>query len=179
MKSDDLKKILKVLIQEELRVQLPAMIPQVLTEILSGKQPTIVSAPKVQKTTKQYTSNPALNAILNETANNPTAVEKPKKQYSNNPTLNSILNETAMASTVDGKNIEQEMMEARLPSAPLYAMAMSGDEESGILNESITTRPAPAPANAPVIMKDYRKLMKAVDEKKKGGMIGSGMVGMV
>jgi len=176
MKSNDLKKILRVLIQEELRVQLPAMIPQVLTEILSNKQSTPKPVQQVPKPPKQYTSNPALNAILNETANNPTVIEKPKKQYANNPILNDILNETAMGNIVEDDTIQQEMMEARLPNAPLYAMAMSGEESDVMINESIT--PSIPTTTAPVIMKDYRALMKAVDAKKKGGMIGSGAVGM-
>ena len=79
MTSTELKKVLRALIQEELKVQLPAMIPLVLTEILSNNKKSPIVESKVTKIPKQYTTNPLLNNILNETANNPQIIEKPKK----------------------------------------------------------------------------------------------------
>ena len=82
MKTQELKEIIRSVIKEELQKTLPTLIPNILSEILTGQSKPVVSekleTPKVshkpseniqpaKKTFKKYTNNEALNAVLNET----------------------------------------------------------------------------------------------------------------
>ena len=82
MKTQELKEIIRSVVKEELQKSLPTLIPNILSEILTGQGKPVVSEnsepPKVlqkpsetvqpaKKTFKKYTNNDALNAVLNET----------------------------------------------------------------------------------------------------------------
>ena len=100
MNTDKLLKAIQILIKEELKEQLPALIKEtVRTEmkkmIAEGKQPA------KPKTTGLSMAKAMLDdeTIMESVASKVT----PTKQFSKNPMINQILNETAMApSTGDG-----------------------------------------------------------------------------
>jgi hypothetical protein len=79
MTKNDLLNAIRVIVQEEVREQLPNILIEILSEktgtdrsVVSERaqapkvQPTVRSAPKTVEP-KKYSSNPTLNAILNET----------------------------------------------------------------------------------------------------------------
>jgi len=82
MKTQELKEIIRSVVKEELQKSLPTLIPNILSEILTGQskptvsenlekpkvsQKPIENVPPTKKTFKKYTNNDALNAVLNET----------------------------------------------------------------------------------------------------------------
>lgn len=151
MKTEEFKSIVRSIIQEELKAILPTMIPKILTEVLSNNIKT-ESTPKVEK------------EIVAERVN-PSQPQKQYKKYTNNEMLNQILNETTGGLPKEGSFV-----------------GYTGALNSQTLNESINIEPQPSPVNEEqskvlnVMNKDYRKLMKAVDNRKKSGNISSGMV---
>ena len=156
MKSNELKEIIRSIIKEELDKTLPALIPKVLTEILSGKRSDVIQSNQIVKNTVQE------------------SVQKPKeiKKYSSNPVLNEILNQTVV-------KIPNEGSIAGIDST-FKSQAFSGMQ----INETIETPQPVAPVTEEqgkvmnVLNRDFRSLMKAVDKKKQSGSIGSGMVSM-
>jgi hypothetical protein len=97
MDTDKLLKAIQILIKEELKEQLPALIKEsvqaeVKRLLSEGKQP----APK-----KESTGISMAKAILGDEPIVESVQQKhaPHKQFSKNPMLNQILNETAMAPT--------------------------------------------------------------------------------
>ena len=156
MKSNELKEIIRSIIKEELDKTLPALIPKVLTEILSGKRSDVIQSNQIVKNTVQE------------------SVQKPKeiKKYSSNPVLNEILNQTVV-------KIPNEGSIAGIDST-FKSQAFSGMQ----INETIETPQPVAPVTEEqgkvmnVLNRDFRSLMKAVDKKKQSGSIGSGIVSM-
>ena len=100
MNTDKLLKAIQILIKEELKEQLPALIKEgVKAEmkkmLAEGKQPA------KEKTTGLSMAKAMLDDELIEESVSNNLV--PQKQFSKNPMINQILNETAMApSTGDG-----------------------------------------------------------------------------
>ena len=164
MKPDDLKKIIRSIIQEELKKQLPALIPQVLTEILNGKKQVIsskpvksqpINKPPVKKEFKKYSNNPVLNDILNETVNK-IVPEDNYVGFTDRPRMS--------ASTVTINDGEEEEMvsysdiEESESSIPVVADIIPADEtQAKVLGK---------------INRDFRGLMKAVEAKRNmsGGL---------
>jgi len=79
MTKNDLLNAIRVIVQEEVRSQLPNILIEILSEktgsdqqVVSERAPTPTARPTVKKSpqptaSKKYSSNPTLNAILNET----------------------------------------------------------------------------------------------------------------
>jgi len=153
MKTEEFKSIVRSIIQEELKSVLPTMIPKILTEVLSNNVKT-EPAQKIEKET------------ISETVK-PSTPQKQYKKYTNNEMLNQILNETTGGVPQEGSFVG-------------YSSVLN----SQTLNESVNIEsPSPAPVVNEeqskvlnVMTKDFRKLMKAVDSKKKSGNISSMMV---
>jgi len=156
MKSNELKEIIRAVIREELDKTLPTLIPKVLTEILSGKDSTIVASTVQTKN------------VVKE------SVQKPKeiKKYSSNPILNDVLNQTVVKIPNEGSMVG---LDSSFKSQAFAGMQM---------NESVEEPPPVTPVTEEqgkvmnVLNRDFRSLMKAVDKKKQNGSIGSGMVSM-
>jgi hypothetical protein len=156
MKSNELKEIIRAVIREELDKTLPTLIPKVLTEILSGKDSTIVASTVQTKN------------VVKE------SVQKPKeiKKYSSNPILNDVLNQTVVKIPNEGSMVG---LDSSFKSQAFAGMQM---------NESVETSQPFVPVTEEqgkvmnVLNRDFRSLMKAVDKKKQNGSIGSGMVSM-
>ncbi len=160
MKTQELKEIIRSIIKEELQKTLPTLIPNILSEILTGQNKTVVSekleTPKVsqkpseniqpaKKTFKKYTNNDALNAVLNET------VGGVPREGSYVGLMGALRSES-----LGGANIN-ESVEIPQQITPV------NEEQAKVLN---------------VINRDFRKLMKAVDKKKTSGLGGGGLVSM-
>lgn len=159
MKTQELKEIIRSVVKEELQKSLPTLIPNILSEILTGQSKPTVSEntekPKVsqkpvettqttKKTFKKYTNNDVLNAVLNETVG---GIPREGAYVG--------LMESLQSEAVGGLNIN-ESVQIPEPITPV------NEEQSKVLN---------------IINKDFRKLMKAVDKKKTSGM-NSGLVSM-
>lgn len=181
MKSEDLKKIIRSIIQEEVRNQLPALIPQVLTEILNGKtlKSNIKTPPTVPR--QSVESRPVQKEV-----------KKEFKKYTNNPLLNEVLNQTVNKIVPEGSFVGYMERPYMSPvdiniNDPAESMNNNDSIDYSSLNESVApTRSVPVVANvAPVnedqakvlgkINRDFRSLMKAVDEKRKNGTGGMPM----
>jgi hypothetical protein len=97
MNTDKLLKAIQILIKEELKEQLPALIKESVQKevkrlLSEGKQPvqpknTGLSMAKAMMEDEVIQESVALKAV-------------PTKQFSKNPMINQILNETAMAPTI-------------------------------------------------------------------------------
>ena len=160
MKTQELKEIIRSVIKEELQKTLPTLIPNILSEILTGQSKPVVSekleTPKVshkpseniqpaKKTFKKYTNNEALNAVLNET------VGGVPREGSYVGLMGALRSES-----LGGANIN-ESVEIPQQITPV------NEEQAKVLN---------------VINRDFRKLLKAVDKKKTSGLGGGGLVSM-
>lgn len=160
MKTNELKSIMRGIIQEELKTMLPTMIPQILTEILSNNVKTNIRE----------------NSKSQEVSSSPTETQSAKtfKKYTTNEMLNKVLNETVGGVPKEGSFVGY--------SSPLTKTENISSFESQIsqLNESIEQPPTPVNKEQSKVMnlinRDFRSLMKAVDKKKKEGNISSGMV---
>jgi hypothetical protein len=160
MKTQELKEIIRSVIKEELQKTLPTLIPNILSEILTGQSKPVVSekleTPKVshkpseniqpaKKTFKKYTNNEALNAVLNET------VGGVPREGSYVGLMGALRSES-----LGGANINESV---QIPQQ----ITPVNEEQAKVLN---------------VINRDFRKLMKAVDKKKTSGLGGGGLVSM-
>ena len=160
MKTQELKEIIRSVIKEELQKTLPTLIPNILSEILTGQSKPVVSekleTPKVshkpseniqpaKKTFKKYTNNEALNAVLNET------VGGVPREGSYVGLMGALRSES-----LGGANINESV---QIPQQ----ITPVNEEPAKVLN---------------VINRDFRKLMKAVDKKKSSGLGGGGLVSM-
>lgn len=101
MDTDKLLKAIQILIKEELKEQLPALIKETVKAemkklIAEGKQPAVKPKPTGLSMAKAMLEDePIMESVASKVV--------PTKQFSKNPMINQILNETAMApATGDG-----------------------------------------------------------------------------
>jgi hypothetical protein len=162
MNADDFKKIVRSIVKEELQKQLPALIPQVLTEILAGK--SVISRPSIEtrqsipvieppKPQKKYSSNPLLNQVLNETTVKIRSETGPLVEFSEKPSIS--------RQALNIKNLE--------PEALVEYTELNESIEPTVVNIIPTTEEQAKVMGK--INRDFRGIMKAIDQKKNGGMI--------
>jgi hypothetical protein len=131
------KSTLRTTIRAIVREEVAEVIQEVITEL---KNPTLDKKPKKKKVVNEkqhFTSNSVLNEVLNETVNN-----EEWKTMGDNTFDSSRMNE------VVGKS---------------YGNMMSDNSNGSLAVEMGVNPNDPAAA---FLKKDYRKLMKKVDEKK-------------
>jgi hypothetical protein len=163
MKTQELKEMIRSVIKEELQKTLPTLIPNILSEILTGQNKTVVS---------EKLETPKVSQKPSENIQSLQPAKKTFKKYTNNDVLNAVLNET-----VGG--IPREGSYAGLMGA-LRSESLGGAN----INESVEIPQQITPVNEEqakvlnVINRDFRKLMKAVDKKRTSGLGGSGLVSM-
>jgi len=163
MKTQELKEMIRSVIKEELQKTLPTLIPNILSEILTGQNKTVVS---------EKLETPKVSQKPSENIQSLQPAKKTFKRYTNNDVLNAVLNET-----VGG--IPREGSYAGLMGA-LRSESLGGAN----INESVEIPQQITPVNEEqakvlnVINRDFRKLMKAVDKKKTSGLGGGGLVSM-
>lgn len=167
MKADQFKQLVRAIVQEEIKKSLPTLVPQIVAEALAGK----TVKPKLVETNHQ--NEDFFESLKQEMAGTPVPVApKPKqpKKFTNNPLLNQVLNETEGGVPQDvGYGTQIQRPNFKAGSQPLNIQTPT--PVSPILNEETK---AQAEIGA---FKDYRKLMKAIDVKKKQGAFGGGSVG--
>ena len=143
MKSNKLVSLIKEVVKQEVKKQITDIL---INETNIPKVKPVVKKKKVEK--RNYTDNPTLNKILNETAQNP------KEEY---PTLG-------------GGTFDSSRMTEMLG----YGSGMGNKEVKREVAAASTLRSAGlTPETAPehltnALTRDYSGLMKAINKKKKG-----------
>ena len=99
MNTDKLLKAIQILIKEELKEQLPILIKETVKAemkklIAEGKQPAKPKSTGLSMAKAMMEDETLVESIESKVA--------PTKQFSKNPMINQILNETAMAPSGDG-----------------------------------------------------------------------------
>jgi hypothetical protein len=156
MNADQLKDIIRKIVNEEIQKSLPLLVPKIIAEAFSGKsnlQEKVTDdffeelsshvSPRqaVPQTPRRLAKDPVLNAILNETQGG-----VPQEMSYGAPIPNSF------------RQPPQKLNVQQAPTAPMVNETTKAQAELGVF-------------------KDYRKLMKAVDTKKKSGGFNGGAMG--
>ena len=149
MKIEVLKEFIKKTVQQEVRNELKIQLAEIFSkEVINAK--------------KQSSDSDLEQQILSEleTMNESTVVEEPVKsvkkfvKYSNNPMLNEILNQTTGGVPQEGSMVSM--------------MGGYGGNNQEVITETNIPENAPAPVKGvySAMNRDYRSLMKAVNNKR-------------
>jgi hypothetical protein len=149
MKIEVLKEFIKKTVQQEVRNELKIQLAEIFSK-------------EVIKAKKKSSDSDLEQQILNEleTMNESTVVEEPVKsvkkfvKYSNNPMLNEILNQTTGGVPQEGSMVSM--------------MGGYGGNNQEVITETNIPENAPAPVKGvySAMNRDYRSLMKAVNNKR-------------
>ena len=149
MKIEVLKEFIKKTVQQEVRNELKIQLAEIFSK-------------EVIKAKKKSSDSDLEQQILNEleTMNESTVVEEPVKsvkkfvKYSNNPMLNEILNQTTGGVPQEGSMVSM--------------MGGYGSNNQEVITETKVPENAPAPVKGvySAMNRDYRSLMKAVNNKR-------------
>jgi hypothetical protein len=153
MKIDILKEFIKKTVQQEVRIVVQSEIKRQLAEIFSKE---VIQAKK--KSSDSDLEQQILSEL--ETMNESTVVEEPVKsvkkfvKYSNNPMLNEILNQTTGGVPQEGSMVSM--------------MGGYGNSTQEVITETKVPENAPEPVKSvySAMNRDYRSLMKAVNNKR-------------
>lgn len=159
MKADQFKQLIRSIVQDELKKLLPTLVPQIVAEALGGK-----SVKPRQSTNEDFFEN-----LKNEMSPPPLpTAPKQIKKFSSNPLLNQVLNETQ-------GGVPQDVSYGSQMQRPNFskpgAQPLNIQTPLPILNEETKAQAELG------VFKDYRKLMKTIDVKKKQGSFGGGAIG--
>lgn len=169
MKIDQLKQIIREIVAEEIKKSLPALVPQILANALLGNSNTV---DKSVLNSKESPDDPEEDSFFESLKSSltppPKPVVKQVKKYSNNPVLNAVLNET------QGGVPQENSYGVQLPAA---AFKQSTHDIPIVTNNPVLNETTKAQAELGVF-KDYRKLLKAVDTKKKSRFSGGSVGGL-
>lgn len=171
MKTEDFKKIIRTIVQDELKNQLPSMIPKILSEVLTNKNDNSTTKLEEQpvnnhKEYKQYVKNPKLNEVLNQTIVKIKNDNSQLVEYSDK--LSSETNNKINIQDLDSeKNINfKDLNEDYSPAKPIVANIQPvSEEQAKVLGK---------------LNRDFRGLMRSIDEKRKNGnsMLGTSKISM-
>ena len=149
MKIEVLKEFIKKTVQQEVRNELKIQLAEIFSK-------------EVIKAKKKSSDSDLEQQILSEleTMNESTVVEEPVKsekkfvKYSNNPMLNEILNQTTGGVPQEGSMVSM--------------MGGYGGNNQEVITETNIPENAPAPVKGvySAMNRDYRSLMKAVNNKR-------------
>jgi len=149
MKIEVLKEFIKKTVQQEVRNELKIQLAEIFSK-------------EVIKAKKKSSESDLEQQILSEleTMNESTVVEEPVKsvkkfvKYSNNPMLNEILNQTTGGVPQEGSMVSM--------------MGGYGSNNQEVITETKVPENAPAPVKGvySAMNRDYRSLMKAVNNKR-------------
>jgi hypothetical protein len=165
MKIDQLKQIIREIVVEEIKKSLPTIVPQIVANALLGQSNPINKSVPITAEPEEDSFFESLKSSL--TPPKPVVKQQVKK-YSNNPVLNAVLNET------QGGVPQENSYGVQLPKA---AFKQPSHDIPVVTNNPILNETTKAQAELGVF-KDYRKLMKAVDTKKKSGFSGGSVGGL-
>lgn len=120
MNTDKLFKVIQALVEQEVKRQLPIVLKEMVGNL--DKQPIVEKTNKVEKV-----RTPSIaKAILGETKSKP----KEMVQYTKNPVLNDILNETRISGGYMGAPAETGFEEYPTMNNPMRNMNPSNSKES-------------------------------------------------
>ena len=141
MKKTELKMIIREIVREEVRMELKTFLNEYKTKTI--KKPVRAVKKSQPQVDQKYSNNPTLNSILNETAQNTDW-------------------ETLGGDTFTTQNMNEVMSKQ-------YGNGQMTDDQ---MVESMGVNPEAVPDHvSDALTKDYSKLMKAIDKKKKGGAL--------
>jgi len=155
MKKNDLIKIIELVVRKEVKKQMTEIFINDKEEI---KLSETISKPKpkkvVNKPKKQYSKNPALNEVLNNT--NPLGSSGQNDEY---PTLGGgVLGSDNMAEVLGYKDLGMGVNKERAREVA----AVDTIKKAGVNVDQVPEDVQDA------LTRDYSGLMKAIDKKKKG-----------
>jgi hypothetical protein len=99
MNTDKLLEAIQILVREEVKKQLPKIVSEVLQ---SQRKNKIVETIKSKKSARVVSTPSMAKAILGEESQNPRQKPQTSIQYTKNPMINQILNETRNTSAYPG-----------------------------------------------------------------------------
>jgi PBP1b-binding outer membrane lipoprotein LpoB len=143
MKKNELVDIIRTLVKEEVHNALPQLLMEVLAEKMTENSTSILES---SKQTTAPAKRPNFNVQLDEPVKKQTS--QPSKVYTKNPILNQVLNET-----IGGVPQEETTNSAVDVLNNLTPQQLNENKEVA--------------AVASALKKDYRALLKAVDDKAK------------
>ena len=146
MKKNELIKIIRVVVKEEVQKSLKKELTEVFKSLKT--KPLVKETKRVVKKRKpmKLAKDPVLNQILNETRG---GVPQGEEEYP----------------TMGGKTFDRNSM------ASLMGYGNVGGEEPNIANTTVgNTGAKPTKELAGILNRDYSDVMKAIDKKKKGGV---------
>jgi hypothetical protein len=173
MKLDDLRKVIREEVTKVVRKELVGFV-HLLGESNTPKPKKTKVVKKVVKKKKPVVSEQSLKDMLGEfrTENSEVEKEQPPQNFTRNPVLNNILNETANeVGTKPGHEEYPTMGGGTMDKSKMAEMMGYG---SGPGQQATMTTPDGRPVSeipvdvANAMTRDYGDLMKAID-KKKGG----------
>lgn len=166
MKAEQFKQLIRTIVQEEIKKSLPTLVPQIVAEALSGRS----TKPKLMENNSN--NDDFFESLKNEITGGiqqPPPKPKQPKKFSSNPLLNQVLNDTeggvppdvSFESQFQRPNFKagSQQLNIQAPVPPILNETTKAQAELGVF-------------------KDYRKLMKAVDVKKKQGAFGGSIGGL-
>jgi hypothetical protein len=167
MKKSDFENFIRKIVSEEVRKQLPSVISEAFQSMVNEKpiiepqlkKPSIQKGATTPKPFKQYTKNPILNQILNETTNDLKA-----RDHMSGPSVG-LLESMDKIMANDDAVVTGDMREL---------MSESVGSPTSVLD---VKQHLPEPVKN-ALTRDYRKFMKAVDSKKKGGISNPSVAGL-
>jgi hypothetical protein len=99
MNTDKLLEAIQILVREEVKKQLP----KIVSEVLQSQQKTQIVEKVKSKQKSRVSSTPSIaKAILGEDYQTPKQKQQKEVQYTKNPMINQILNETRNTSAYPG-----------------------------------------------------------------------------
>lgn len=145
------KESLKQLIKEIVREEVQNSLPTMLPKIMAE-----IFSSKAESSSALVKTNKTVSKSV--TAIQTPSGSQPMKVFTQNEKLNKALNETVVSIPRDGSVVSPGI----------------GQSESII--DRVDNVPAPV---AQALTKNYSELMKAIDNKRKGGVISSNKIGML
>jgi hypothetical protein len=205
MKKSELTHIIREIVVEELRKQLPRLLAE--TFLKAGKGVVAEQRVQPQPTEEAVEERPqtlkeSLREIFQDVEPAAPAPRAPQprqqKQFTKNPVLNEILNQTSPFNGIARQQMGGMSPAAAMAAAAMPQVSMAAMMESDMVDEDIPslrnvpTMPGAHAPSAPMVMQEgdtvsaldvkhhappavkdalsrnYSQLMKAIDKKKKG-----------
>ena len=151
MNTEQFKHIISEVVQRELKNVLPKILDEYFCSLPSKKE-------------KEPLDEEIITSMMDEPeVVVPTSRKKEFKQYTKNEMLNAILNETKALPHEGALAMAGDLSETMTSPADKMIKTVENNDTATMLKHTFT--------------KDYSKLLKAVDKKKRGGSSGLYSVG--
>lgn len=177
MKKDDLIILIQTLVKKELKKELPNLLLKMIKGISSNAEDSLT--PALSIASEKNDEEIALKENIQKSFNSLSkSAPRPKKQFTKNPILNEMLNETAPFSQMEKRAMTSEPM---ISAPGLMMENSQNPEDSSISPNEFSGLNPFAPTSAldlkhdpslpgnlkQVLSRDYRALVRAMDKKNK------------